>query len=256
MRNEAHRHLALEGVDGLGEVFRRLLVEVGDGFVEDQDLRAFEWRSRNRDAQPARAPGSCGMSRMSPRRLTAMLACWNACHRPTRRRSGGLIRPANFRKAEAEPKAISFAARHRTTYLRMRERCAHPNPCHWHRQLPLLWRGEPSWRAHLAVFVAAAGLPRASGCALPAGRAGRAIPCAFQAGCSGRGMVLSGLRALLRGGCLGRWRVWRRARWRGRRRRSGSGGRWRRAVRLRARGTVPARRRRRCGRPAGSRVRR
>ena len=56
MRNEDHRHLALEGVDGSGEVLRRLLVEVGDGFVEDQDLRAFEWRSRNRDALPARAP--------------------------------------------------------------------------------------------------------------------------------------------------------------------------------------------------------
>ena len=42
MRNEQHRHLPLEGVDRLGEMFRRLLVEVGDGFVEDENARAFE----------------------------------------------------------------------------------------------------------------------------------------------------------------------------------------------------------------------
>jgi hypothetical protein len=48
--DEEHRHLALELVDGLGEVFGGLLVEVGDRFVEDQDLRPLEQRPGDGDA--------------------------------------------------------------------------------------------------------------------------------------------------------------------------------------------------------------
>ena len=42
MRDEQHRHLALELVDRLGEVLGRLLIEVRDRLVEDQDLRPLE----------------------------------------------------------------------------------------------------------------------------------------------------------------------------------------------------------------------
>jgi GTP-binding protein len=50
MRDKNHRHLALEAVDGLGEVFGGLLIQVGDGFVEDQHLGAFEQGASNGDA--------------------------------------------------------------------------------------------------------------------------------------------------------------------------------------------------------------
>ncbi len=42
MRNKDHRHLPFELVDRLGEVLRRLLVEVGDRLIEDQNLRPLE----------------------------------------------------------------------------------------------------------------------------------------------------------------------------------------------------------------------
>ena len=42
MRNKDHRHLPLELVDRLGKVFCRLLVEVGDRFIEGQDLRPLD----------------------------------------------------------------------------------------------------------------------------------------------------------------------------------------------------------------------
>ena len=42
VRNKDHRHRPLEGIDRSGEVFGRLLIEVGDGLVEDEDLRSLE----------------------------------------------------------------------------------------------------------------------------------------------------------------------------------------------------------------------
>lgn len=44
--------LALEGVDGLGEVFGGGLVEVGDSFVEDEDLGTFEQGVGDGDSLP------------------------------------------------------------------------------------------------------------------------------------------------------------------------------------------------------------
>lgn len=44
MRNEQHRHLPLELVDGSRKVFRRLLIQIGDRLVEDQNLRSLEQR--------------------------------------------------------------------------------------------------------------------------------------------------------------------------------------------------------------------
>ena len=43
VRNEQHRHLALELVDGFREMFGGLLIEVRDHLIEDQDLRALEY---------------------------------------------------------------------------------------------------------------------------------------------------------------------------------------------------------------------
>ena len=59
MRDEDHRHHPLQPVDRLREVLRRLLVEVGHGLVEDQNLRPLEQRSGNGEALPlpARQPG-------------------------------------------------------------------------------------------------------------------------------------------------------------------------------------------------------
>jgi hypothetical protein len=50
VRDEQHRHLPLELVDRPGEEFGGRLIEVGDRFVEDQDLRSLEQRPGDRDA--------------------------------------------------------------------------------------------------------------------------------------------------------------------------------------------------------------
>ena len=42
VRDKNHRHLALEAVDGLGEVFGGLLIQVRNRLVEDQHLGALE----------------------------------------------------------------------------------------------------------------------------------------------------------------------------------------------------------------------
>lgn len=38
MRDEDHRHLALEGIDGLGEALGGLLIQRAGGFVNNQHL--------------------------------------------------------------------------------------------------------------------------------------------------------------------------------------------------------------------------
>lgn len=50
VRDEDHRDLALEAVDGLGEVFGGLLIQVGDGFVEDQHFGPLEQGAGDGDA--------------------------------------------------------------------------------------------------------------------------------------------------------------------------------------------------------------
>lgn len=52
MSNEQHRHLALELVDGPREVFRCLLIEIGQGFIEDQNLRPFQEGTGDGNALP------------------------------------------------------------------------------------------------------------------------------------------------------------------------------------------------------------
>ena len=42
VRDKNHRHLALDPVDGLGEVFGGLLIQVRNRLVEDQHLGALE----------------------------------------------------------------------------------------------------------------------------------------------------------------------------------------------------------------------
>ena len=42
VRDEDHRDLALESVDGLGEMLGGLLIQVGNRLVEDQHLGALE----------------------------------------------------------------------------------------------------------------------------------------------------------------------------------------------------------------------
>ena len=50
MGDEQHGNFTLELVDGLGEVLGGVLVEVGDGFVEDEYLGTFEQCAGNGDA--------------------------------------------------------------------------------------------------------------------------------------------------------------------------------------------------------------
>jgi len=50
MRDEDHRHLALESVDGLGEVLGSLLIQIGNRLVEDQYFGSLEQGAGNRDA--------------------------------------------------------------------------------------------------------------------------------------------------------------------------------------------------------------
>lgn len=52
MRNEQHRHLPLEFVDGSREVFRRLLIEVRHRLIKDQNFRPLEQRPGNGDTLP------------------------------------------------------------------------------------------------------------------------------------------------------------------------------------------------------------
>ena len=52
MRNKQHRHLPLQFVDRPGKVLRRLLIEVGHGLVEDQNLGSLEQRPGDGDALP------------------------------------------------------------------------------------------------------------------------------------------------------------------------------------------------------------
>lgn len=52
MGDEQHRHLSLELVDGSREVLGRLLIEVGNGFIKDQNLRPLEQRPGNGNPLP------------------------------------------------------------------------------------------------------------------------------------------------------------------------------------------------------------
>lgn len=59
MSNENHRHPPLEPIDGPGEVFGSLLVEVGNRLIEDQHLGALDQRPGDGDAL-ALAAGQAG----------------------------------------------------------------------------------------------------------------------------------------------------------------------------------------------------
>ena len=50
MGDEEHRHLPFQAVDGQREMLGGLLVEAGDGLVEDEDLRALEQRTGDGEA--------------------------------------------------------------------------------------------------------------------------------------------------------------------------------------------------------------
>ena len=52
MRNEQHRHLPLELVDGLGKVFSRLAVKIRHRLVKDQNLRFLQQRPGNGQPLP------------------------------------------------------------------------------------------------------------------------------------------------------------------------------------------------------------
>ena len=75
--------------------------------------------SRNSSRRPRRGSrvaasecGSAGTSMMSPRRLTAIVACWNCCHRPARRSIGCATRAANIWNATSMPTVKSGALHH------------------------------------------------------------------------------------------------------------------------------------------------
>jgi hypothetical protein len=42
MRDEQHRHLALQLIDSLRKVFGSFLIQPAGGFIKDQYLRAFQ----------------------------------------------------------------------------------------------------------------------------------------------------------------------------------------------------------------------
>ncbi len=50
VRDEDHRDLALEAVDGLSEVLGGLLIQIGNRLVKDQHLGAFEQGAGDGDA--------------------------------------------------------------------------------------------------------------------------------------------------------------------------------------------------------------
>ena len=50
MHDKNHRHLALDPVDGLGEVFGGLLIQVRNRLVENQHLGTLEQRAGNGNA--------------------------------------------------------------------------------------------------------------------------------------------------------------------------------------------------------------
>ncbi len=52
MRNKNHSHMPLEAVHGGGKAFRRILIQPGRGFVENQNLGSFHKRSGNGDTLP------------------------------------------------------------------------------------------------------------------------------------------------------------------------------------------------------------